>query len=105
MKESVAGARGQSADGNYRRPYESGQLRGGREMGKWGVESSEKRRLEGGISGFWWFLVAGFRSFRRKRWFWVWYDDCNSKSVRDQAAEQSLTDGCLEPAQFTGKGM
>jgi hypothetical protein len=26
MKERVAGARGQSADRNYRRPYESGQL-------------------------------------------------------------------------------
>jgi len=26
MKERVAGARVQSADGNYRRPYESGQL-------------------------------------------------------------------------------
>ena len=54
MKERVAGARGQSADRNYRRPYERGQLTRVVLEGVEGAESSEKRRLAGGISGFWW---------------------------------------------------
>ena len=47
MKERVAGARGQSADGNYRRPYESGQLTGGREMGKRGCRLFRKTEVGG----------------------------------------------------------
>jgi len=68
--------------------------------------SSEKRRLGGGSSGFWWFLAAGFGSFPRKRRFWVWYDDCIRYTCsRSSRRTESLTDGCLEPEQFTGKGM
>ena len=55
MKERIAGARVQSADGNYRRPYERGQLTLADWMGFEGGNSSEKRRLGSGISGFWWF--------------------------------------------------
>jgi hypothetical protein len=37
MKEKITGARGQSADGNYRRPYGSGQLPGkGKRTEEWG---------------------------------------------------------------------
>jgi len=105
MKERVAGARGQSADRNYRRPYERGQLTRVVLEGVEGAESSEKRRLAGGISGFWWPLGDGFGSFRRKWGIWVWYDDCKStKCSRSSREVKSLTYGCLEPERFTGKG-
>ena len=62
----VAGARGQSADRNYRRAHEWGQLTWAVRRGRTGAESSEKRRLGGGISGFWCPLGDGLGSFPRK---------------------------------------
>ncbi len=47
MKEKITGARGQSADGNYRRPYESGQLQGVREKGEEGGGTFRKAEVGG----------------------------------------------------------
>ena len=67
MKERVAGARGQSADGNYRRQYGPGQSKPGKLCKRGGANSSEKRRLEGGSSGFWWFSIGAIREFSKKK--------------------------------------
>src|ERR1700761_2161975 len=55
MKERVAGARGQSADGNYMSAHGWGQSTKTRFEGAQRAQSSEKRRPGGGYSGFWWF--------------------------------------------------